>query len=68
MIKNQRASSYAELNAFIQNHKASIGRYLVEHDETNLGNPIEYYYKVQLSLLYQDLQKEVLLVEDFLQS
>ena len=44
MIKNQRASSYAELNAFIQNHKASIGRYLVEHDETNLGNPIEYYY------------------------
>ena len=44
MIRNQRASSYAELNSFINNHKASIGRYLVENDETNLGNPIEYYY------------------------
>lgn len=44
MIRNQVAASYAELNAFIQNHKASIGRYLVKNDETNLGNPIEYYY------------------------
>ena len=44
MIRNQRASSYAELNSFVNNHKASVGRYLVENDETNLGNPIEYYY------------------------
>lgn len=44
MITNQTASSYAELNAFVGNNKASIGRYLVKNDETNLGNPIEYYY------------------------
>jgi hypothetical protein len=44
MITNQKASTYAELFAFVGNNKASVGRYLVENDETNLGNPIEYYY------------------------
>lgn len=44
MIKDQVASSYAELKSFVDNNKASIGRYLVKNDETNLGNPIEYYY------------------------
>ena len=44
MIINQVATSYAHLNSFVNNNKATVGRYLVKNDETNLGNPTEYYY------------------------